>query len=261
MDRKQILDRLKNPADKILVARLCDKIECASKFHQVEVTDFFDPYQQTVITPVLEKTPGISFIMAGGYSYAERRRAVLCPDYLSAENEDDMIEVLGISGNFKFQHVTHRDYLGSILGLGIKREKIGDLLVLESGCQVILDREIAEYVKNHLTKVHRVRVSVREIAKENMIIPEQDGKELSVTVSSLRLDAVAAVGFGLSRTKMSEEIQGEKVKVNWVTVSDCSFDVKEGDTLSIRGKGRVEVLEVRGETKKGRVSIILKRYK
>lgn len=261
LDKKLILDNLKTSEDKILVARLYDKITNAGKFHQVEVTDFFDPYQQSVITPVLNSAPGISFIMTGGYDYAERNRVIICPDYLKPEDEDDRISVLDIFGNFKFQHVTHRDYLGSILGLGIKREKIGDLIVMESGCQILLDREIAEYVKSNLTKVHKASVSVREITKDNIQVPEQDGKEISATVSSLRLDAVAAAGFGISRTKMSDEIQAEKVKVNWVTVSNCSFEVSKGDILSIRGKGRIEIMEVRGETKKGRISILLKRFK
>lgn len=261
MNRKQILERISIPEDRILTAKFLDMIKTAGEFFHPEVSDFLDPYQQTILLPVLEHAPGISFIMTGGYPGAERKKVVICPDYLDPSEEDAMLSVLNIAGLFKFQKVSHRDFLGSILGLGIRREKIGDLLVQDDCCQAVVDREIAGYISHNLQKVHRISVTIEEKSTKELILPAEEFREISATVSSLRLDAVAAAGFGISRSKMSELISGEKVKVNWLTVKDGSAAVKQGDVISVRGKGRVEVTEIRGQTRKGRISVLLKGIK
>ncbi|HWI54709.1 MAG TPA: YlmH/Sll1252 family protein, partial [Desulfobacteria bacterium] len=229
--------------------------------HSVEVTEFFDPYQQSIISPVLPKVPGISFIWTGGFDRAERKRLVLFPEYLESEDTDPEIKCLEITGNLKFQDLSHRDFLGSLMGLGIKRDKLGDIIVTSKGCQVVTDSQIAGYIERNLTKVHRVGVHIREIAIDELQLPEEEVREVFATVASMRLDAVAAAGFGVSRTKMADEIYAEKVKVNWLVVNDCSHAVKEGDIISIRGRGRVELDIVKGETKKGRIALNLKRFK
>lgn len=260
MDRENILDRAASPEERALIARVLDKIQAVNKFHEVAVTEFYDPYQQGLVTPVLARAPEISFAWSGGYEMAERQRLVLGPDYLEPARLDPEIEILSVSGNLKFQKVTHRDFLGAVLGLGIKREKIGDVVVNPQGCYVIADRSIAGYVMSNLTRVHRVAVKVDRILPDDMVLPEEKVKVVYATVSSLRLDAVAAAGFGVSRSKMAAEIGAEKVKVNWHVVADCSYTVKEGDRISVRGRGRAEIEEIRGETRKGRISLVIRRY-
>ncbi len=260
MDREDILEQAAGPEDRALVARVLDKVQAVRKSHEVAVTEFYDPYQQGLISPVLARAPEISFMWSGGYEGAERQRLVICPDYLEPARLDPELEVLSVTGNLKFQKVSHRDFLGAVLGLGIKREKIGDVLVNRQGCYVIIDRSIAGYVVSNLIKVHRVTVRVERISPGDMALPEVKVKEVFATVSSLRLDAVAAAGFGVSRSKMAGEIGAEKVKVNWNVIADCSYSVKEGDRISVRGRGRAEIEEVRGETRKGRISLVIKRY-
>lgn len=259
MDRKQLLERLQSPEDRRFAARVLDKINLVLKNHETVVTDFCDPYQQNLISPGL-KVPGISFLWTGGYAGAERQRLVLGPEYLDLEEADKALALLNVTGNLKYQNLTHRDFLGAILSLGIKREKTGDIVVHEHGCQVIVDESISGYIINNLTKVHKVGVKVVPAALATIELPEEKTREISTTVSSLRIDAVAAAGYGVSRTKMAADITAEKVKVNWHTVSDPSINVRAGDKISIRGRGRVEVETVKGETKKGRIAIILKRY-
>lgn len=260
MNKKGILERAASPEDRIVLARLIDKIESVVRTHGIEVTEFFDPYQQSIISPVLTKVPGISFIWAGGFERAERKRLALFPDYLEADNIDLEIKYLEVTGNLKFQELSHRDFLGSLMGLGIKRDKLGDIIVVPEGCQVVTDSRIAGFIEQNLTKVHKVSVRVKEIPAEKLKLPEEEVKEIFSTVASMRLDAVAAAGFGTSRTKMTNDISAEKVKVNWVVVSDCSYAVKEGDIISVRGRGRVELETVKGETKKGRIALSLKRF-
>lgn len=259
VNRKEILERI-NPEDRIVIARVLDKIQSAMKFAGVEVTDFYDPHRQKLLSQVLALEHGISFIWAGGYEEAERRRAVICPDYMEASTQDDRMGLLSITGNIRFRDLTHRDFLGAILGLGIKREKIGDILVYEGGSQVIADRDIIEYIAANLIKVNRLGVEAKIVPREQLKLPEEQVKEIFATVSSLRLDAVAAAGYGVSRSKMADEIRAEKVRVNWVAIPDCAHPVQEGDRISIRGRGRMEIDRVKGETKKGRIALIIKRY-
>ena len=260
MDKSYILKRAATPEDKILMARILDKINAAIDNFYTVVTDFCDPYQQTVLTPVLAKVPGISFMWTGGYDEAERRRLVIIPEHLKFNEGEAGLTVLRLTGRTQFANLTHRDFLGAVLALGIKREKIGDIIVTPEGCQIIVDQAVAGYIAAQLTKVGRLAVKVEEGPIESLAVPDKTVKEIFATVPSLRLDAVAAVGFGVSRSKLTAEILGEKVKVNWLAITDCSFPIKEGDVLSIRGRGRVEVGLVKGKTKKDRISLTLKRY-
>jgi RNA-binding protein YlmH len=111
----------------------------------------------------------------------------------------------------------------------------------------------------HLYDVHKVPVTVSEIDLEQLAVEPERVKEMRTTVASLRLDAVAAFGFSMSRTKMAREIKAERLKVNWRQVNDPSCAVAEGDVLSMRGRGRVTIEKITGETRKGRIALLLKR--
>lgn len=146
------------------------------------------------------------------------------------------------------------------MGLGIKREKFGDLLPVESGCQIILVPELVDFVKSNLLRVSHERVEVKEIDSEQLNPPTLKEKAIRSTVASLRLDAIAALGFGESRTRMVKEIKSEQVKVNWKTVSDPDYQLTPGDLVSIRGRGRIVFREITGKSKKNRLGVLLIRY-
>jgi len=142
----------------------------------------------------------------------------------------------------------------------LKREKIGDIVVFPEGCQVIVAAEVVDYLLTHWDRVHQVPITVREIDEEQLAVEPERIKEIKATVASLRLDAVAAEGFGMSRTKMVREIKAERLKLNWKPVTNPALSVNEGDVLSMRGRGRVVLSQVAGTTRKGRTSIVLHRY-
>ena len=125
---------------------------------------------------------------------------------------------------------------------------------------MVVAAEVADYLLTHWNQVHQVPISVREIDEEQLAVEPERIKEIKATVASLRLDAVAAEGFGMSRTKMVREIKAERLKLNWKLVSNPAVSVAEGDVLSMRGRGRVVVSQVLGTTRKGRTSIVLHRY-
>ena len=155
--------------------------------------------------------------------------------------------------------LTHRSILGSVLGLGIKREMIGDIIVQNNLCDIIVSKNIAEYILNNLKFVGHEKVSVKEISFDEIIIPEDTSKEIKTTVSSLRIDNIISAGYGVSREKSMALVKGEMVKLNHIVVKSAVKMVREGDLISVRGKGRLEIHEIGGTSKSGRIKIVLAR--
>lgn len=259
MDRERLLAHLIDDEERLLGARTLDLVAVALRNGEPKATPFLDPASRDVVEGILGSVAGIGWRSYGGYPRAERQRIVLYPDYYLTELIEPPLAAVEVTGSFESQP-SHRDVLGSVLGLGLKREQIGDILLLERAAQVILSPEQLDFVVTHLERVGRTRVQCKPIDLERLEFEPERIKEIRTTVASLRLDAVAAAGYGTSRTKMAREIRMERVKVNWRVVANPAAEVAEGDVLSIRGRGRVHVAEVTGTTRKGRIGILLQRY-
>ena len=259
MDKQRLLAGLQGE-DRALAARVLDLAGMALDKAEPVATDFLNPGEKKLLQDLLHFAEEIKVMVFGGYHQAERVRLVLLPAFFLPEAVSPPLAYLEVKGKSKkdFQP-NHRDLLGSLTGLGIKRGKIGDILPVDGGAQVILAKEIEEYVLTHLSQVGAVPVEVAPIDPEQLNVQPQRVKEVTTTVASLRLDAVAGAGFGVSRTKMAREIKAERVKVNWKVVSAPDYQVGLADTISIRGRGRVVVSEIKGKTKKGRQSLVLQR--
>ena len=147
------------------------------------------------------------------------------------------------------------------MGLGIERDVLGDILMQGSGAQLIVDSRMADWIQQNFVKVAMVPVKVEEIPFDELVLPEKKAKEIRATVASLRLDAVGAAGFGVSRSKMVSAISGDKVQVNWAPAKGTSQTVKPGDIISFRGRGRIEIVELTGKSRKGRTGVRINRYK
>ncbi|GAB6100598.1 photosystem II S4 domain protein [Halanaerocella petrolearia] len=258
-DKEKLLSHLDNEEARD-VDKILDKAELALRRHEPIFTDFLNPRQIYVAKPVLEQIRDLKFLEYGGYEKAERRRLGLMRDYYIPDIVEPPISLLNITGQFKFQQVSHRDFLGSILGTGIKRKKVGDLVLYKEGCQAIVAEEMKDYLKLNLEQVHQIGVDVEEIPFTDLRLEPERTKLIKDTVASLRLDSVASSGFSTSRTKMSEQIEKGQVKVNWKVVKDTSYMVAQDDILSMRGRGRVEIDELLGESRRGRIKLRLKRY-
>ena len=146
------------------------------------------------------------------------------------------------------------------MSLGVDREYIGDIIATKDCARLIVDKKMCEYFTANLTQIGGTTVETSVDELENISPKEERIKEIRATVASLRADSIAAAGFGMSRSKAAAEIAAEKIKLNWQTVKNASQAIKEGDILSMRGRGRLEVAEIRGQTKKGRVGVLLKRF-
>lgn len=259
IDRERLLAHLVDDEERLLGAKVLDQIEQVLKAGEPKTTPFLDPAQRQLAQGIIDSVAEVRSRTYGGFSRAERQRIVVYPEYYLPELIEPPIRAVEASGRFDHPP-SHRDILGSVLGLGITREQVGDILPLDHGGQVIVALELAEFVVTHLDRIGRTSVTCEEIDFERLAVEPERVKEIRTTVASLRLDAVAAAGFGTSRTKMAREIRSERVKVNWRVVSNPSAEVKEGDILSIRGRGRVHIDSIQGTTRKGRISALLKRY-
>ena len=253
------MSHLQGGDERAIGVEVIDGAELAWKTNQPQTTDFYDPHQVKVAKSILDSVPEVSFLSFGGYRQAERNRLVIYPQMYLMETIASPVAVLEAQGNFQFQEISHRDCLGSILSTGIKRDKVGDIIVTDTGCQVVVAAELSEYLQAQWTQIHNTPVVVKEIDEGQIAVEPERVKEIKTTVPSLRLDAVASSGFGTSRTRRAREIKAERLKVNWKTVNSASYVVEEGDVISIRGRGRVIVEKVTGQTRKGRLGLLLKR--
>jgi photosystem II S4 domain protein len=241
------------------ISRVLDQTDQAIKTWEVVFTDFLSPPELAEAQTVLAKLTEISAISWGGYPQAERQRLAIARSELPLDIEQVELTALSIAGNFLFDPASHRDFLGSILGTGIVREKVGDILVLgERGAQAIVVPDLVEFFQQSMTQVRTVPVKVTPIPFTELQVREPRKKELTTVEASLRLDAIASAGFGMSRSKMVDLINKGEVRVNWRDIGQPSHQLKDGDLVAIRGKGRLFVGDI-AVTKKDRYRVLLTR--
>lgn len=251
---------LKGVENRDTVARVIDLAEQAIKTWEVVFSDFLSPPEVAQIQQPFQRLTEVQVLAWGGYPQAERQRLAIARSELPLDRSQVAVAALDIAGNFLFDPATHRDFLGAMLGCGLVREKTGDIIVLgERGAQVIVVPEMVEFLETQLTQVRSVPVKTQRIDLSELKIREPKKKEMTTVEASMRLDAIASAGFGVSRSKMADLITGGDVRVNWKDVSQASHIVKPGDLIAIRGKGRLEIGEV-AVTKKDRYRIQLTRF-
>ncbi|MEW5304017.1 MAG: hypothetical protein WDW36_006655 [Sanguina aurantia] len=201
----------------------------------------------------------------GGYAQAERVRLSMGREEVmeSAQlnpSELESVVALEVKGNFMFDPAAHPDFLGAILGTGIVRDKVGDVLIQgESGAQILVDPGLMEHFLTSLTQVRTVPVTVQQVPLSDLFVAAPRTQEVNSVEASLRLDAIASAGFKVSRSKMADLIKAGDVRVNWQTASRSSVDVKQGDMISCAGKGRLEIKTVE-VTKKDKFVVAMLRY-
>lgn len=242
------------------VVKLVDLAETVQRNQKFRISEFLNPFGQEIAETVAANYDRIRVDFDGGYQGAERCRAIFVHEDFAGTPPRIGIDCVEAAWNGQFARLSHRDVLGALMGLGIERDRIGDLLVANDRAKILCDSKLADYLLANLTQIGAVGVSC-ERADLSAIAPKEERcKEIRATVASLRVDSIAASGFGSSRSRAAADIAADKVKLNWQPVKSASKIIKEGDILSMRGRGRLEVAEVRGTTKKGRTVVVLKRY-
>lgn len=238
--------------DKLLEMRkVIDRLEIVINNHITEATDFLDPYERHLAKSILNRFMDINYLEMGGLSTAERKIIVIYPDYLDSSNIPEFLSYIRITGSL--EGLSHKDYLGAILGLGVKRSKIGDILVNEAHTSIILKKEVKDFVLLNLDKIGSKKVFVEEITYELLEEPLISYNELKKTLSSYRLDVFISAVYNISRQDSLDLIRSGYVKVNWEPILKSSKELNVGDMVSVRGYGRSILHSVEGVSRKGKV--------
>ena len=262
--------------DELLIAQIEDKIRQADEWSMMTAGDFLDAHQRKILTDYVRgrKLP-IRMALYGGYADAERCMPVFLPEYMEwdggfeaiPEEVGALLQVIRVSVPKGGKALTHRDYLGSLLALGLDREVTGDILVRGEdapaglGADIIVKAEIAEFIEMHYEKAGRANLTVSVHPIEELMTGESHIIKKQDTVASLRLDSVAASAFALSRAKASDAIRRGIVSVNSVEALKTDMEVKEGDKIVLRGRGKAVLAEVGGTSRKDRIRITLDPYR
>lgn len=256
---------MKNDEDKLIVAKLLDKIEQCKKQNKITYTNFLDVYQQQLVRKTLNEIKCNNYLFYGGYENSERNIVCFYPDKLKGLEENIIkknIKIVRVElSKESYGLLNHRDYLGAAIKIGINREKIGDILVEDKGADVIVMLEISEFVKDTFKELKRFTKSdIKVLDIENIRSVEVKKQEIEIIVASLRLDNIIAELARVSRNKADELIKQERVFINSELQNKNSKQVKENDKITIRGKGKFEINKVQGTTRSGRTIVLVQKY-
>ncbi len=222
-------------------------------------TPFLDPRQLDLAESVLKQRPNLSYTVYGGYPGAERNAICIFPS--QHKSALPAVTAVKITWPGKTDELSHRDLLGAVLALGFRRDQVGDIVIFEDSCAAIMvDTAKADYICTNLLQVGCLNVNCNIAEPDQLPLARDDGRDIKGTVASLRVDAVLSLGFGISRSRVVLLVRGGVVRVNWRPINSPSVQLKEGDQVSLKGRGRISVASVEGETRKGRIRLKLKKY-
>lgn len=247
-------------SDDFVVSRIEDRIAQCERGWYVTSTGFLDSHEQAIAAKCLKSSPDVKAILWGGYDDADRRIVVCMPKDYPMEYSD-LLKVLRVEIPRGSKELTHRDYLGSVLGLGLERRVIGDILVNDRGADIICTAEIADYMLNEYRQIGRVEIlksSLHDLSE--LRLPEQRVQKINDTISSARLDSIVSSAFGLSRSNAVKAIKSGIVAVDHMECIKPDQRIEEGSILTVRGKGKAALTKIGGTSRKGRIWIEISRY-
>ncbi|MCC8170119.1 MAG: YlmH/Sll1252 family protein [Oscillospiraceae bacterium] len=230
---------------------LCDK------YAKPRFSRFLDGGEIADITDNMSFPYGYNVMLWGGYEDCERKILGVFPEWEEAEQDKFPLSVIKFTSNFS-KKLSHRDYLGTIMSLGIDRAQTGDILIEENGAYAFVYSDIAEYICGNISKISNIGVKAEILGGGDIDIPPRKYVIFETTCASLRLDAVIAGALKMSRNESTRLISAGKVKLNYRDAVHLSRNVKEGDLISVRGHGRFFLEEAGSETRSGRLHITVK---
>ncbi|BEP29483.1 YlmH family RNA-binding protein [Helicovermis profundi] len=262
LDKNKILKGLKIDNDnKIIVFNLLDKIERALKSYEIQFSNFLSPDIIQIIKRIeINFSYELRFTYFGGYEDSEYAIVKIEPLYMDEKKDDFPIYLLKGESNDLNISLSHRNILGSLMGLGIRRDTIGDIVVYDQVFYVFVGKGVSDYLLYNFDRVGRSKITIEQIELSEFLYKEPEFKLHHKVVASLRIDAILAAGFNLSRSESSKLVKSGKVKCNYTIVESISLAVKENDIISCRGNGRIILLEVGRLTKKDRINVLIKKY-
>lgn len=267
MDKQLILNKYSKPEDKLLISKMLDKIELSRSKNRIEYTDFLDVYQKHLLEKILKQEKIDNYVISGGTEETERNIIVFYPEKLKVvvnQNYKKVLPIVCIRIELPKEmqsKYSHRDYLGGLIKLGIKREKIGDIFVFENGADILILDELLKFILSNISSLTRFskskieKIDIKEIREKQVNKQEQ-----RIIVSSMRLDCVISELLKTSRGKAEEIIKEQRVFVNFENIDKLTKQIKENDLITIRGKGRFEIDRIEGTTRNERIKLVVNQY-
>jgi len=260
MDRNNIDKIARTPEDKVLLAKVWDKINAGMRKNIPASTCFLTLRELDMTRYLFGNVEGLQVF--GGYEGAERQMLIYLPDYLdeSTLTDEDAPLICLRATFYEGDSPSHRDFLGALMGAGIARETVGDICVGAGSCDFFVTREIAPYILQNFTGAGRTKLHLEQIPLSQVEVPEPEVNQIKETLSSLRLDSVISAGFRVGRSQAAQYVTAGKVAIDGLPCEKPDKAVAEGVKISVRGLGKIKLKAVNGQTKKGRISVVIDRY-
>lgn len=260
MERDRINKISDLPEDRLLLAKLWDKVQNGMGKNIPISTCFLSPREQQLAAMLFGNADGLYFW--GGYPEAERKTLCYLPDYMEESFlscEDSPVACIR-AAFYKADTPTHRDFLGALIGCGICRETVGDILVGSGNCDFFVTAEIAPYILQNLKSAGRTGLKLQHIPLWDVSVPEQSYTEIQDTVASLRFDSILSAGFRISRSSALTYIAAEKAFLDGIPCTRPEKQISQGSKMSVRGLGKIQLSQIKHTTKKGRIAVVIHRF-
>lgn len=254
MNKSKNLDHI-STENKEIARRVIDLCEIVSKTRSIQCTDFYNPFEVKELSSLINTYDTISFSLIGNED-SESKAILIYPDYMNEVNAADFVSLIRIDK--KDYDIAHKDVLGSLLSLGIKREKVGDIIINGEAIYFYIRNEILDYVLLNLEKIKNYGVDLEVIDLETPLARTIDYEEKLVTCASARLDLVLANVYNLSRSDAKNAIEAGLVKINYKVTYKISETLDVGDMVSMRRRGRFIVGDYLGLSKKDKLKLVIK---
>ena len=256
MDRRNIDKIAATPENRLLLAKIWDKINAGMRRNIPANTGFLSPQEQELCRYLFGDAPGL--VCFGGFEDAERKMLCYLPDYMEGAEEYPLVCLRATF--YEGDNPSHRDFLGALMGCGISRETVGDICVGKGSCDFFVTEEIAPYLLQNFTEAGRIKIRLQQIPLSEVAVPEPEIKEIRDTLASLRLDSVISAGFRIGRSLAAQYVTQGKAAIDGLPCEKPDKTVAEGAKISLRGLGKIMLKSVNGQTKKGRISVVIHRY-
>lgn len=254
MNKSKNLDHI-STENKEIARRVIDLCEIVSRTKSTECTDFYNPFEVKELTSLINTYDTISFSLIGNED-SESKAILIYSEYMDEVNPEDYVSLVKIDK--KDYDIAHKDVLGSLLSLGIKREKLGDIIINDEAIYFYIRNEILDYVLLNLEKIKNYGVELEVIDLATPISRDLEYDEKLITCASARLDLVLANVYNLSRSDAKNAIEAGLVKVNYKVTYKISETLEVGDMVSMRRRGRFIVGDYLGLSKKDKLKLIIK---
>ena len=260
MDRKNIEKIAHSPEDRVLLAKVWDKIHAGLRKNILASTCFLTQRELEMTRFLFGNLEGLYTF--GGYDDAERQMLIYLPEYLDepAMKDEDAPLVCLRATFYEGDTPSHRDFLGSLMGSGIAREAVGDICVGKGSCDFFVTAEMVPYLLQNFISAGRTKVHLQSIPLEEVHVPQPEVREIKDTVASARLDSIISSGFRIGRSLAAQYITAGKAAIDGLPCEKPDKTVAEGSKISVRGLGKLKLQSIGGQTKKGRISVVIHRY-